>query len=346
MRAAGLGGSERDCLRGLLKSPQLDKPGTVWNSPVMKQLIAMSLFSALLLAGCTPRAAPPQAAAPAAAAAQSGCNCAMTFILFFDPGSAALVSKNLAAVRQDANLYVRQVQNPIIVSGGADTQEAGANPGVSLRRARAVAAQLEQDGVAPANITLQDNGTKRPMIPTAPGVAQTMNRYVMIRFPIAPMAAAAPVAQGPYQLRGAVLYQSNAMLVARLGPNGARPLANYVSQISASLAAQFAAAPPQPGVSAALVVGVKPGGAVRTWVVPRAGSLSPALTAQIQSAAQEVPPVAVQSGPIVFALIFNAWGGAVPTADTQRRVPVPAEWTHGASGAETVPDGVFARIWP
>lgn len=311
----------------------------------MKQFVVGLLFTALLLAGCTPAAAPPQAAAPVPAGGKPGCNCAMTSILFFDSGSAALVPKNLAAVQQDAALYAKQVQSPVSIAGGADTAEAAGDSGVSLRRARAVAAQLEADGVPAANITIQDNGAKRPLAPSAQGAQQIMNRYVMIRFQIAPLATPVPVATGPYQPRGVVLYQPNAMLVARLGPNGARPLASYISQLNTSLAAQFATAPPGPGVTAALVVGVKPGGAVRSWVVLRAGTLSPALTAQIQSAAQAVPPVAVQQGPIVFAVVFNAWGGA-PSANTQNLAPVPAEWSRGASGAETVPDGVFARIWP
>jgi hypothetical protein len=248
-------------------------------------------------------------------------------------------------VQQDAALYAKQVQNPVTVSGGADPAEAATDAGVSLRRAREVAAQLEADGVPAADITVQDNGAKRPLLPSAQGAQQIMNRYVMIRFQIAPLAPSAPVATGPYQPRGVVLYQPNAMLVARLGANGAQPLANYISQLNTSLSAQFAAARPQPGITAALVVGVKPGGAVRSWVVLRAGTLSPALTAQLQSAAEQVPPVAVQQGPIVFAIVFNAWGGA-PAANTQNLAPVPAEWTRGASGAESVPDGVFARIWP
>lgn len=306
----------------------------------------MALFGALLLAGCTPPPQPlpppPQPAAPA----QSGCNCSITSIIFFDPGSASLSPKNLAAIQQDANLYARQVPHPIVIAGGADTAEAATNMAVSLRRAQAVAAQFEADGVPAAEIIVQDNGARHPMIPTGPGAAQLMNRYVMSQIQMAPLAAAVPVPAGPFQIQNIDLYQPNAMLVARLGADGARPLAAYITQIKAGLIALFAAAPPQPGVTAALVVGVKPGGAVHSWIVAPAGSLPAALAAQIQSAVQAIPPVAVQGGPIAFAVVFNAWGGGAAITDPQHPVPMPPEWTKGAAGPELVPDGVFARIWP
>jgi hypothetical protein len=70
------------------------------------------------------------------------------------------------------------------------------------------------------------------------------------------------------------------------------------------------------------------------------------LAAQIQSAAQAVPPPVVQNGPVAFAMIFNAWGGGAPIADARHPVPMPQAWTQGAPGPELVPDGVFTRIWP
>jgi len=80
--------------------------------------------------------------------------------------------------------------------------------------------------------------------------------------------------------------------------------------------------------------------------VAPAGAFSPAFVAQIESAAQAVPAVAVQNGPIVFAIVFDAWGGSVPIAASPHAPPLPSEWTQGAPEPESVPDGVFARIWP
>jgi hypothetical protein len=300
----------------------------------MKLPHALLLLGTLFLAGCTPPAAP----------AQSGCDCSMTSIIFFDSGSASLSPKNLAAVQQDANFYARQAPHPIYITAGADTAEAATDSAISLQRTKTVGLQLVADGVPEAAIFVQDNGTQHPMVPTGPGVAQIMNRYAMVKIQLAPPAVAASA--GPFQMRSVALYQNNATLVARLGANGARSLATYVGQIRARLTALLAAVPPQPGVTAALVVGVKPDGAVRTWIVAPAGGLSPALAAQIQSAALAVPPVVVQNGPIAFAIIFNAWGGGAPITDQTHPVPLPTEWTAGATGPELLPDGVFARIWP
>ncbi len=302
----------------------------------MKLFVVPPLLLAFALTACTPPA--PPLGAPAA---PGGCNCSMTSIIFFDPGSAALSAKNLAAVQQDANFFAKQIPHPVIITGGADTAEAERNPSLSWQRANAVATQLEADGVPAADLIVTDAGTQHLMIPTGAGVPQLMNRYVMTRIQVAPAVPA-----GPYQMQSIVLYQPNAMLVARLGPNGARPLANYIKQINASLAALFTSAPPQPGVTAALVVGIKPGGAVRTWIVAPTGAVSPTLAAQIQSAAQAVPPPVVQNGPVAFAMIFNAWGGGAPIADARHPVPMPQAWTQGAPGPELVPDGVFTRIWP
>lgn len=302
----------------------------------MKLFAPVLVFFALLLAGCAPPAARP------------ACNCSMTSIIFFDPGSATLSSKNLAAVRQDVGFFGRQVPHPILIAGGADTAEAVANPGVSLARAEAVANELEGDGIPAADVIVRDNGTQQPMLPSGPNVSQVMNRYVMVRIQLDPVsgATAVPVAAGPYQMRSVVLYQPNAMLVARLGPGGPMQLANYIGRINAGLSGVFAKAAVQPGLTAALVVGVKPGGAVRSWIVARPDTIDPALAAQIQAAAAAATPIAVQNGPLVFAIVFNAWGGGAPITDAQHPVPMPPEWTQGASGPELVPDGVFARIWP
>ncbi len=154
-----------------------------------------------------------------------------------------------------------------------------------------------------------------------------------------------PPATGPFQMQSIVLYQPNSVLVARLG--NAAPLAAYIGQVEASVSAVIAAAPPQPGVTAAIVIGVKPGGQSRAWIVQPGDSLSPALVSQIESAAEGVLPVPVNGGPIAFAMIFNAWGCGPPITNATHQVPMPKEWLSGAPTApETVPDGVFARIWP
>ncbi len=154
-----------------------------------------------------------------------------------------------------------------------------------------------------------------------------------------------PVVTPPYQQKSVVLYQPDDVLLARLGMEGQNSVPAYIGRINTALTGVFSKAPAQSGVTAAIVLGVKPGGAVRAWIVAPPGAFSDDFTAQLQAAAQAVPPLPVQNGPVALAIIFNAWGGG-PPLPSGTNPPTPKEWMAGAKGAEAVPDGVFARIWP
>ena len=54
------------------------------------------------------------------------------------------------------------------------------NQGLSLRRARAVAAELVRRGVPQAEIAVQGFGDTRPLVPTQAGVREPQNRRVEI----------------------------------------------------------------------------------------------------------------------------------------------------------------------
>jgi hypothetical protein len=154
-----------------------------------------------------------------------------------------------------------------------------------------------------------------------------------------------PAMSAVYQQKSVVLYQPDDVLLARLGMDGQNSVPAYIGRINTVLTGVFSKAPAQSGVTAAIVLGVKPGGAVRAWIVAPPGAFSDDFTAQLQAAAQAVPPLPVQNGPVALALIFNAWGGG-PPLPSGTNPPTPKEWMAGAKGAEAVPDGVFARIWP
>jgi len=171
------------------------------------------------------------------------------------------------------------------------------------------------------------------------------NHSLVFLIPVAPAGQGAALCNPAFHVQTVALYQPNAALQARLGTAG--PLAYYINVLEASLATAFAEMPQQPGVTAAVVMGVKPGLLSRAWVVAPAGALSPARIARIEAVAEAVPPVAVQQGPIAFAIVFSVWGGGAPITDAQHPVPMPPEWFAGAPpGPMLVPDGIFARIWP
>jgi hypothetical protein len=148
-------------------------------------------------------------------------------------------------------------------------------------------------------------------------------------------ARAAPV----FAVQGVAFCQSNLLVLQRLGRPA--PFAAYVRNIETNLNAVFAAAPAQAGVSAAMVVAVKPGPQARAWLVDPAGALGGLAPALIAAASAARPP-AIRNGPVAFAVIFEAWGGGAPFP---AGFPMPAAWA-GGDGTEVVPDGPLARIWP
>ena len=54
------------------------------------------------------------------------------------------------------------------------------NQGLSVRRARAVQAELIKDGVPQSAITIQGFGDTQLLVPTGPGVREPQNRRVEI----------------------------------------------------------------------------------------------------------------------------------------------------------------------
>jgi hypothetical protein len=304
------------------------------------------LGAGLLLARCAPTAAPPP---PAAAAPK--CNCTVSSIMFFDPGESTLSAKNLAGVKSDAELYARQPPGPITVTGGADAQEAASDPDIARQRAEAVAAQLIADGVPAGAITIQDDGTALPADLAGQLAGRLGKHYVITKFDApnlhtATAPAPVPAAAGPYQVKSIVLYEKPSVLEARLGSDPS-PFRAYIVHLNAALAPMFAAAAPEPGLDGAIVIGLKPNGDTRSWLVDNPGSLSPDLAAQIQTAVQAVPPPPVQRGPLAFAIEFIAWGGGAPITNAAHPVPYPADWGPAPStGIDQMPDIVFNRIWP
>ncbi len=317
----------------------------------MKRLFAFALVLAVGLSAC---AQPPQEAA----SAPSTRDCELTALTSFASGSALLSQENILAVQRAANLITSQVPRAVVVAGNADGPEAAADATLSGRRARAVVAQLEADGVSAADIVMRDNGAREPIAEPRSGVPEPINRDTLI---LAQLSAAPgqaicvgtepdqtpPGADLVFSARSAEpMYQSNATLAARLGPEWPTVLNGYTSRITFGVGPIFINAPPQAGVTVALVVGIKPGGAVRAWLIDPEHGLSVAMTKQILAVPQFVPPPPVKNGPVVFALFFVGWGGGAPIINTQHPLPMPPEWTQGAPGPESVPDGVFARIWP
>ena len=117
---------------------------------------------------------PHRQAAPAPAPARS-------YLVFFDWDKATLTDRARQIVKEAADNSTRVQYTRIEVNGYTDTSGTHQyNQGLSVRRARAVQAELIKDGVPQAAITIQGFGDTQLLVQTGPGVREPQNRRVEI----------------------------------------------------------------------------------------------------------------------------------------------------------------------
>lgn len=163
-------------------------------------------------------------------------------------------------------------------------------------------------------------------------------RYVLSFFLI--FATMAASAAEPLVMRGVVLLQPDAVLRERVPDIAA--FGSYIEQIETAAAAPVSLNRTHDPAGGFLVIAIKPGKQSKAWldVDP---VLQPDLAKSIISRARAVPPPEVEGGPVVFAIRFSVWGGAIP----DRSLPDPPEWRDAAKKAGgTLEMGAFVeRIW-
>jgi len=126
--------------------------------------------------GVTPP--PPPAPAPAPAAAPAP---ARTYLVFFDFDSAALTDRAREIIAEAAANAPRVQATRIEVTGHTDTVGTAAyNQALSVRRANAVAAELERRGIPRTQMVITGRGFTQPLVPTGPNVREPQNRRVEI----------------------------------------------------------------------------------------------------------------------------------------------------------------------
>jgi len=119
----------------------------------------------------------PVPVAPPSTAAQPS----RTYLVFFDWDRADLTDRARQIVAEAAAAAARVQTTRIEVQGNADRSGKPAyNQGLSIRRARAVAAELVRLGVPQSEIAVQGFGDTRPLVATAAGVREPQNRRVEI----------------------------------------------------------------------------------------------------------------------------------------------------------------------
>jgi outer membrane protein OmpA-like peptidoglycan-associated protein/outer membrane protein W len=122
--------------------------------------------------------APPPPPAPAAVPAPAPTR---SYLVFFDWDKATLTDRARQIIKEAADNSTKVQYTRIEVNGYTDTSGTPRyNQGLSVRRAKAVQAELVKDGVPQNAITIQGFGDTHLLVPTGPGVREPQNRRVEI----------------------------------------------------------------------------------------------------------------------------------------------------------------------
>ena len=141
----------------------------------MKRLLLFFLLPAT--AACVESPPPPVATTPPPPAPQPP----SSYLVFFDWNSAALGPGASEVIQLAANAYRAGAPVTVQVTGYTDTSGSYSyNERLSVRRARAVAATLAQDGVPPGAMVATGRGENDLRVPTPDGVREPQNRRVEI----------------------------------------------------------------------------------------------------------------------------------------------------------------------
>ena len=106
---------------------------------------------------------------------------ARTYLVFFDWDKADLTARSRQIIAEAAQASTHVQTTRIEVNGYTDLSGTPQyNQGLSVRRARVVAAELVRDGVPQRSIDVRGFGETHPLVPTAQGVREPQNRRVEI----------------------------------------------------------------------------------------------------------------------------------------------------------------------
>ena len=142
----------------------------------MKRLLLLSLL--LATAACV---APPQPVVSAPPPPPPAPAPPPSYLVFFDWNSAALSPGASEVIQLSANAYRAGAPVTVQVTGYTDTSGSYRyNERLSVRRARAVAATLAQDGVPSGAMVVTGRGQNDLRVPTPDGVREPQNRRVEI----------------------------------------------------------------------------------------------------------------------------------------------------------------------
>jgi TonB family protein len=142
-----------------------------------------------------------------------------------------------------------------------------------------------------------------------------------------------------FETTNIVLYQPDDVIQKRLPGTG--HLAAYLEKIQRATE-QFFAQTHAPG-SLQIVVAIRPGGKSRVWLT--GSGIEEKTLAALREQLGKIPPVAVQDGPVAFAICGTIADGP----ETGDPTPMPPEWQEAVKKLPqpvAVPDGLLDAVWP
>lgn len=152
------------------------------------------------------------------------------------------------------------------------------------------------------------------------------------------------ISAAPFHTENVVLYQPDEVLKQRVP--SVKALGDYIQKLESICEGHFGDSAKASNL--AIVVAVKPGGRSRFWLVPSANA-DPNDLEKLRTKLAAVPPVAVEGGPLAFALNGSIAGGIKTAADQSGKPPIPKEWVDAmgkTQEAVSVPEGFLKAVWP
>ncbi|HET7881184.1 MAG TPA: OmpA family protein, partial [Acetobacteraceae bacterium] len=138
-------------------------------------------FNHAVLVGLRYNFAPPPPPPPPAPVEAPAPAPSRSYLVFFDWDKSTLTDRARQIIKEAADTSTRVQYTRIEVNGYTDTSGTPQyNQSLSVRRARAVQAELLRDGVPQNAITIQGFGENNLLVQTGPGVREPQNRRVEI----------------------------------------------------------------------------------------------------------------------------------------------------------------------
>lgn len=148
-------------------------------------------------------------------------------------------------------------------------------------------------------------------------------------------------AERPFEQRGITMLQTEKVFFERV--SGMKAFEVYVKDLVDAVDGVVGKLPKGSPTGGFLVVAVKPDGRSRAWLdvaTPPADDVAKAIV----SAAQNVYPLSIKNGVVLFAVKLTLWGGEPPKG----MVPRPKEWEVEAerAGGSIELSELVLRVWP